>query len=278
MEIKPKIRGRAAMLRHALQYWNLGWSVMPLHGKKPAIGSWKHLQQERPTIGLLHHWFGMVNRTDFNLGVITGKISDLVVVDADSREVARWWESRFPATPLRCRTSKGAHFYFRHPGTEVRNGRHLLGRPIDIRGDGGYVVAPPSIHPETLTPYEWLPTNDAPWQCALDDLPMFEPSWLEAKSPPALPAARTADANVERARRYIGKIVAISGRGGHDATFRAACQLADRGFAEQQMLQLMLEWNETNAVPKWSEVEIRHKIHNALNRGASDATADSRAG
>jgi putative DNA primase/helicase len=166
------------------------------------------------------------------------------------------------------RTSKGAHFYFRHPGTEVRNGTHLLGRPIDVRGDGGYVVAPPSIHPGAKTAYEWMAPKGAPWQWSLEELPVFDPQWLDAKSPRALLIASMPDANIERARRYIGKIVAISGQGGHDATFRAACQLADRGFAEQQMLQLMLEWNETNAIPKWTEAEIRHKVRDALNRGA----------
>ena len=65
----------------------------------------------------------------------------------------------------------------------------------------------------------------------------------------------------------------ISGQGGHDATFRAACQLADRGFAEQQMLQLMLEWNETNAVPKWTEAEIRRKVEDALKRGSTTAAS-----
>lgn len=278
MEIKPEIHERAYMLHHALEYRDRAWSVMPLHGKKPALKSWKDLQTQRPTLGILHHWFGAMNQNAYNLGVITGRVSDLVVVDADSPTAASWWESTFPATPLQCRTSKGVHFYFRHPGTEVRNGRHLLGRPIDVRGDGGYVVAPPSIHPETGTAYEWLSQAAVHWHWNLDDIPVFDPHWLQPVPTPTPRLPTTGDASIQRARRYIGNIVAISGRGGHDATFRAACKLADRGFTEQQMLQLMLEWNETNAIPKWTEAEIRHKVRDALNRGTSDATAESRSG
>ena len=274
MEIKPEILERAYMLHHALEYRERGWSVMPLRGKKPALASWKALQHERSTIGILHHWFGFRNKMDFNVGVITGRVSDLVVVDTDSLEAALFWESTFPTTPLRSKTGKGVHFYFRHPGSDVRNGRHLLGRAVDIRGDGGYVVAPPSVHPETGTAYKWISPAAAAWQWRLDDIPVFDPNWLQPAPPPFPQRALPADANIERARRYIAKIVAISGQGGHDATFRAACQLADRGLNEDQMMELLLAWNETNAKPKWTEAEIRHKVLDALKRGCRADAAE----
>lgn len=67
--------------------------------------------------------------------------------------------------------------------------------------------------------------------------------------------------------------MAISGQGGHDATFRAACQLADRGLGEDQMMEILLTWNETNAKPKWTEAEIRHKVQDALNRSRTTDAA-----
>jgi len=180
-------------------------------------------------------------------------------------------------TPLRCRTSKGAHFYFRHPGTEVRNGRHLLGRPIDVRGDGGYVVTPPSIHPETLTPYEWLPTNDAPWQCGLDDLPMFDPNWLEAKSPRVLPSARRLPSTLSGHAATSGELSRFPAKA--DTTRRSAPRAAGRSRmhgAADAAAHAGVERNERG--PKWTEAEIRHKVRDALSRGASDATADSQTG
>jgi len=274
MEIKREILERAYLLHHALEYWERGWSVMPLLGKKPALASWKELQTHRPTLGILHHWFGMMNQNGYNLGVITGRVSDLVVVDTDSPEAARFWESKFPSTPLACKTSKGMHFYFRHPGPEVRNGRHLLGRAVDLRGDGGYVVAPPSVHPESSAPYEWVAQGGVTWHWCLDELPVFDPQWLQATSPRVVQSRPPADTNIEHARRYIAKIVAISGQGGHDATFRAACQLADRGLREDQMMEILLAWNETNAKPKWTEAEIRHKVEDALKRGCMADAAE----
>lgn len=273
MEVKPEILERAYMLHHALEYSDRGWSVMPLYGKKPALAAWKEFQSHRPTLGMLHHWFGMMNQNAYNLAVITGRVSDLVVVDTDSPEATRWWESTFPPTPLVCKTSKGKHFYFRHPGTEVRNGRYLLNRAVDLRGDGGYVVAPPSIHPESQTAYEWISPGDGPWYWKLDEVPVFDRNWLGGTAPRVVQMTRLPDANLERARRYIAKIFAVSGQGGHDATFRAACRLADRGLAEDQMMEILLAWNETNATPKWTEVEIRHKVQDALKRGCmADAT------
>jgi hypothetical protein len=271
MEIKPEILDRAYILHEALEYRDRGWSVMPLLGKRPALSSWKELQEQRPTLGILHHWFGVMNPQDYNLGIITGQVSDLVVVDADSPQVAAWWRSRYATTPLACRTARGLHFYYRHPGIEIRNRICVLQRNIDIRGDGGYVVAPPSIHPETRIAYEWLDSESEPWQWCLDDIPVFDPDWIaaEVRSTPASIDLPTA--SVDRARRYIARIVAISGQGGHNATFRAACKIADMGFSEDQMMQLMLEWNETNAKPKWTEAEIRHKVEDALRRNTVTA-------
>jgi hypothetical protein len=111
----------------------------------------------------------------------------------------------------------------------------------------------------------------APWHWKLDDIPVFDPNWLQPAPAFVAPRQTPTDANIERARRYIAKIVAISGQGGHDATFRAACQLADRGLTEDQILELMLQWNETNAKPSWTESEIRHKVEDALKRGRVNA-------
>src|SRR5512133_500393 len=69
---------------------------------------------------------------------------------------------------------------------------------------------------------------------------------------------------IERARRYIAKCPpAISGQGGHDATFHAAATLV-HGFAlgEADAFALLTEWNR-GCVPPWSEKELRHKIESA---------------
>ena len=87
-----------------------------------------------------------------NIAIVTGAASGLVVLDADmAKGAARTLaalEERYGALPptVGQRTGTGQHAFFQHPGTTVRNGVENLGAGLDIRGDGGYVVAPPSLH------------------------------------------------------------------------------------------------------------------------------------
>jgi len=69
---------------------------------------------------------------------------------------------------------------------------------------------------------------------------------------------------------YIAKIRAVSGNGGHNVTFRAACCLRDAGMDEAEALLTMLQWNKTNAEPRWSDLELLHKVRDAMAaRGSS---------
>ncbi|MDG4790015.1 bifunctional DNA primase/polymerase [Micromonospora sp. WMMD1102] len=89
------------------------------------------------------------------LAVRTGAVSGLVVVDIDPRHGGRLVPALMPPTAAVATGSGGWHLYYRHPGTPVLS-RPLPGRTgIDIKADGGYVVAPPSIHPDTGRPYRW---------------------------------------------------------------------------------------------------------------------------
>jgi hypothetical protein len=131
----------------------LGFSVIPiaLDSKKPAI-EWKEYQQRKPTEEELKKWF---LENNYNIGIVTGAISRIVVVDLDSKEaIAFAVKNHFSQTPT-VETGKGFHLYFKYQDG-VRN---FQKRPelkdIDLRANGGYVLAPPSIHPETKKPYEW---------------------------------------------------------------------------------------------------------------------------
>src|SRR6185312_2532469 len=100
-----------------------------------------------------------------NVGIVTGARSGLVVLDVDAQhggadslvELQRRY-GRLPET-LRVATGGGGeHWYYRHPGADIllRNAAGLDKQPgLDIRGDGGYVVAPPSWHASGAR-YEWI--------------------------------------------------------------------------------------------------------------------------
>ena len=119
---------------------------------KKAIPSWKEFQKRLPTVKEVSDWFD--KWPDANIGIVTGKVSNLVVFDLDSEGAVEYAESEggFPMT-AKVKTGKGYHVYAQYPDFEVRNDvRKEL--DIDIRADGGYAVAPPSIHGNG-NQYEW---------------------------------------------------------------------------------------------------------------------------
>jgi len=106
---------------------------------------------------LTEWWVGHPNS---NVGIATGKRSNLVVLDVDGNrggdEALAELESRFGTMPptVRAVTGRGEHLYFLHPGRRVSNSSDEITDGLDIRGDGGHVVAPPSLH-ATGRSYAW---------------------------------------------------------------------------------------------------------------------------
>jgi putative DNA primase/helicase len=145
-----------------------GFSVIPLlQDDKKACVDWAPYQTIRPSSDQINTWFESEHR---NIGVITGEVSGVVVVDVDDVNGFNKYQDKygtFPATPT-VRTGKGFHYYFRHPGGKLKNVKIKgLG---DFRADGGYVVAPPSFHPNGKQ-YKWVRP--------LDEVPIAEmPKWL----------------------------------------------------------------------------------------------------
>lgn len=138
------------VLAGALSVARRGWYVFPCAGKNPRIKDWpnKASVDEKTVKTWWERW------PDSNVGVACGP-SGLWVIDVDDDDGRAWVaQADLPAT-LSVRTgSGGEHYYF-------QRGDHQLGNTakrvpgIDTRGDGGFVVVPPSIHPETGQAYEW---------------------------------------------------------------------------------------------------------------------------
>jgi putative DNA primase/helicase len=128
------------------------FSIIPLRyrDKVPAVPSWTEFQQRRPTYEEAEAWFDRPQR--FNVGVVTGTVSGIFVLDCDSPDALAWAEEYMPVCTMRVRTAKGMHLYFPYSGDRpLRNkvrtkfqGRELQ---LDIRAQGGYVVGPGSVHP-----------------------------------------------------------------------------------------------------------------------------------
>lgn len=137
---------RSQHLKAALGYAERKIAVLPLRKDKTPLthNGVKDATTDRSRITAL--W---TRHPGANIGVATGGITGLVVVDrdGDSPEAARLWDSLPPT--LEVKTSRGRHRYYRvrEPlGTKVKSRK--LAADVDLKADGGYVVAPPSIHPD----------------------------------------------------------------------------------------------------------------------------------
>ena len=133
-------------LPQAIAYLESGYSVIPCgRDKRPVLGAWKLYQTERPKRAIVEGWWKEFPGA--NVAIITGAISDLTVIDVDGAVgMASIRDSGIAAKlpPTRViKTPHGHHLYFKHNAAFHTGAGFLPG--LDVRSDGGYVVAPPSV-------------------------------------------------------------------------------------------------------------------------------------
>ena len=183
-------------LKAALDYEKLGWSIIPLHsiesdgrctcgepecdkpGKHPRI-LWKrgkkNYQETRATPEEISNWWTRWPQS--NIGIVTGAVSNIIVLDVDGPEgeaTLRSRELHTPATIIAKTGGGGWHYIYNHPGFPCHNFSEKTGETIlpkvDFRGDGGYIAAPPSRH-KSMNYYEWSLSPDYA-------APVDAPEWL----------------------------------------------------------------------------------------------------
>ena len=144
------------MLEAALYLASLKRRVFPLRerGKEPALArGFKAASYEEKTV---RAWW--TRSPSANIGLATGE--GLLVLDVDGlegRKALRRLTRRFGSLPrtVEASTGKGRHLFFGYPPSkQVRLSAGKLGEGLDVRADGGYVVAPPSVHPSGRR-YRW---------------------------------------------------------------------------------------------------------------------------
>jgi len=238
----------------ALRYAQRGWSVIPIDGKKPLV-PWKAYQAERAEEAQIADWFSRFPKA--NIGIVTGTISGLVVLDIDAPEGLKTLAEHNFILPKNAAQSKtgrdGFHFFFAHPGYTCKNfaaGRvgDLLG--VDFRGDGGYVVVPPSIHPNGKN-YQWI---KSPEEALI--LPL--PSWLEQR-------IRSNPVNNDNQNKWEGNLLK-----GHRNTGLAQKigSLLKNGLSSDQVLEFILVWNQKHCQPPLERKEVEAIVASIADRHA----------
>lgn len=142
-------------IQAALTYTKLGFSVIPLNGKQPAI-RWQKYQTAAATPGDILNWQTISKL--HNIGIVC-RYGYPVVLDFDGMAGYTAFRTAFPQLSetftVATGSGNGMHVYLRCaavPATFRVMNIPNVGN-IELRSDGCYVVAPPSIHPDTLQPY-----------------------------------------------------------------------------------------------------------------------------
>src|SRR3990167_889046 len=236
-----------------------GFRVFPIKAGAKAPPYLKDLPRGSSTT-VLDDW-----PAEANIGI---HCTGLIVLDIDVKKggydsllALELGDAPLPAT-LECRTpSGGCHLFYRlpegHPG--VPNRVNALGKGIDIRSTGGYVVGAGSRTPAGA--YEWR-NPDTPIAQAPEWL-LLKLGRLLPKTGTLLPEIPDADPSaVERAQAWLAERAgAVEGSGGDAWTFATAAFLRDYGLSLAQTLDLLIKWNEKRS-PPWETVDLANKAAN----------------
>lgn len=134
-----------SFLEAALNYAGLGWHVFPLAPKaKYPITQNGFKDATNDVTKIIDWWTKLPNA---NIGISTGKVSGIFVVDIDGECPEEFLKLLSPT--LKVKSFRGFHYYFRYPRNQsIKSRNRVNGLPLDIKSDGGYIVAPPSVHPD----------------------------------------------------------------------------------------------------------------------------------
>lgn len=257
-----------SVIEWALAYVARGWPVFPLHtpdrsgicscprretctnvGKHPRTPhGFRDASIDKAQVG---EWWN--EWPEANIGIVTGASSGLIVLDVDPRHggdaALRQLIAQHGELPkqLWVRTGGGGwHIFFAHPGERIRNTQQSqkLGAGLDVRGDGGYIVAPPSLH-QSGARYQWGTDfrSEAP--------PLAE--WLLARLTRRLsspdPHSRTC---------FPSDKLRIITEGLRNVTLTSlAGSLRRRGMSEEAIFAALRVENERCCQPPLAEREVR---------------------
>jgi hypothetical protein len=247
-----------------MAYAALGWAVFPLHtpkigpsgdpkcscghgdcgsvGKHPRTVS--GLKEATVDLDQIRRWW--LQWPEANIGVATGTASNIIVLDVDDDKGGRESLAELMneygeiAETVEAHTGGGgSHIIFARNDLPIGNSASKLGPGLDVRGDGGYIVAAPSLHKSTKR-YEWA-ERSSPWDCK----PVVMPHWMVGKllaKPAPKPIARVGVTS-DTASHWLGKALAKAGVGSRNETgFWLAQQLRDARIPEHEAERVLCDY------------------------------------
>jgi putative DNA primase/helicase len=218
----------------AVKYALDGLAVFPCAKKKPLAGEGGFKNATIDAAKIIEWW---TRWPDAQVGLPTGEVNHLFVVDVDGEEGERAAQDlRLPETfTVQTRPGRYQLWYEQPKGTRSRCTTSVIAPEVDTRGDGGYVVAPPSIHHLTGKPYKVL--KNLPWASAPIEL-------LEPQKSSALRQSATDSDSIPRGRR-------------HQTMLGIAGALRARRLSSEMVLAQLRIVNERQCVPALEDAELQ---------------------
>ena len=234
------------ILAAALEYVRRGWSVIPVKpGAKKPLVAWAEYSERRATEQEVEAWWRQY--PDANVGIVTGRISNLVVVDVDTYRGGDP-QKIFDDTPCGMVSQTGSggfHLFYEYPDDVDNVGNQVRDDGIDVRRDGGYVVAAPSAH-----------ANGELYQWKLQGGLVPPPTWTYQRK---VGLAHTNHGNSES---WITELLASRmrrGEGRNNAVAKRAGYLASKSTPEDVAAGIIATWNNNNVDPLPAG-ELRHTV------------------
>jgi hypothetical protein len=235
---------RELLRKEARALAQLGMSVIPVMGKQPAI-PWKKMQSDCLALDILDQY--CLKRSTTGISVVCGRRSNVMPLDFDD-EVGRQAykqlrrEQLIPKSAPTVRTgSGGKHIWFRYrPGIGIKKWQWEGKKAGELRGEGSYVVCPPSIHPDSGQEYTWLVRPEGPLPDISDEL--LERIGLV--TPTEQHPWQSEGQSVEEARFWVERALrkVEEGDGRNDTGSWLAQQLRDQGLSRDQAARLVIEF------------------------------------
>lgn len=230
---EPKTATYSAALRYLKE---CKFSIIPIDKNKKPLIRWTEFQKRLPTEQELQGWF--TQWPDANIAIVTGTLSGVCVVDLDEVEIAKKALNDLIPDSLSfpvVKTPKGEHWYFKCSDPTISNNAKTI-NGCDQRGEGGYIIAPPSINSEGKK-WSWLPALDI-FSAALQPLP---DAYLEAIKKPV----------IGEKTNSVKELLSIGATEGsrNDSLSRVAGALFQKGLTLDETLRLCVAWNQTLEMP-----------------------------
>ncbi len=241
-------------------YIEAGMCVIPVHSRvngscpcgksncessKRPIGIWKGRESKDPA--QVAKW--QEKYPGCNWGIATGANSGVFVVDVDgdegSKTLAEWQNCYGGIATATVKTHRGHHFYFCCPDNLEIGNKVGLVPGIDIRGEGGMVVAPPSVHEEG-TIYEWI--------TPLSELAQA-PDWLLEMVAGGLHSREQATAELQGHEPPSGAVIPIGQR--NAKLFQRGCAMRGQGMEQPEIEQTLIRINETRCEEELPISEVK---------------------